>query len=121
METPVTQKHIDKLELKVEKIDDKVDKLKEDIFELKGDIKVYANDVRKHVAGDEKIISEVIPVIRSINDILPELKAITLYHQARKIQEQQDIIKKKKLKTNLTIAGAIVGIVTAVVGVFFRP
>jgi len=120
METLITQKHLDKLETKVEKLDDKVDQLKEDILVLRGDIKIYANDVRKHVAGDEKIIVEILPVIRSINEILPELRALTLEAEARRFNDKLEVERKKKLKTNLTIAGTIVGIMTAVLSFLFK-
>lgn len=120
MET-VTTKQFDKLEDKVEKLDDKVDDLKEDISVLRSDVRIYARDVRAHVAGDQKIISEILPTIESINVILPELKAIVMEANARRINQQIEAERKKKLKSDLTIMGTVVTIIAGIIGFFYKP
>lgn len=114
----INHKQFEKLEFRVEKLDDKVDQIKEDIIELRGDVKMYANEVKKHVAGDEKIITEVLPTIRSINTILPELQKLVLESHAKKISEKEQMTKKKKLKVNLAIVGSVVGTIIAIVSFF---
>lgn len=112
------EKQFQKLELRVEKLDDKVDKLKEDIFELRSDVKMYANDVNKHVAGDEKIVTEILPTIHSLNMILPDLQQILLENKAKKIQEEQNMNKKKKLQVTVAILGTVIGVVFTVLEFF---
>lgn len=116
----ITQKQIEKVELRVERLDDKLDAVREEVLELKSDVRMYANEVSKHVKGDEKIISEILPTIHSLNELLPELKGLVLKDKARQIQEQQDQKDRTKLKTNIGIVGGLVGLVMAILGYFFK-
>lgn len=107
-------KNFDRLEQRVEKIDDKVDQVKLDLTELRGDVKAYANEVKKHVEGDEKIISEIVPFIHSfnhfINNDLPNIKQLVLNEEARKIAQKESLIKKTNWKMNLSLVSAVIGI-----------
>ena len=110
-------KHIEKLELRVEKLDDKVDAIKEDIFELKGDVKAYAQEVRFHVAGDKKIITEILPTINAMSMILPELQRMSKENESRRVVDELREVKKAKLKSELTLVGVTISIATACYGV----
>jgi len=114
------QKQFDKIEMRVEKLDDKVDKLKEDIIELRGEVRVYAYEVNKHVAGDNKIITEILPVIHDIKRLLPELHLLAQKEQARQLVEKESEAYKKKVKTNLSIIGGLLAACATIFGMLFK-
>lgn len=108
-------KNLDRLEARVEKLDDKVDQVKDDLSELRLDVRAYAIEVKKHVEGDEKIISEIVPFIHSfnhfINNDLPNIKQLVINEEARKVLEKQSFVKKSNWKLNLSILTGILSIV----------
>lgn len=120
----MTQKQIDKLETRFERLDEKVDDLKFELVEVRSDIKMYAADVQKHVAGDEKIISEIVPILNQFRNFmdtdLRDLKTMAEYEKAKRIMQDQDKKKKAKLKTYLSIAAKVIAIVSVLAGLFFK-
>lgn len=115
-----TQKQFDKIEMRVEKLDDKVDSLKDDVVDLRNDVKRYANDVQRHVAGDAKIITEILPVIYDIRLLLPELHSIAQREQARRVTDAQNEAFKKRVKLNVSILAGFLAVVGTVFGMFFK-
>ena len=111
-----TQKQLEKFEVKVERLEDKLDNVKSDVQELRADVKMYANEVKKHVGGDEKIITEILPTIHTLNEVLPELQQLLLKDKAKQIQEQEETKNRAKFKQTVGIAGTIIGAVVAIMG-----
>ena len=116
----VNEKHFDKLEKKVEKLEDKVDSLKEDVSVLSTDIKHYAEQVKFHVAGDNKIINEVLPTLKELNLLMPELKQIVLERKSDEIQELKVDKQKNSLKTNLAIVSTVITVISGIVALIIK-
>ena len=113
------EKRLSRIEDKVEKLEDrlndKIEEVKSDIADLKSDVRLYAIEVQKHVEGDEKIISEIIPFIHSFNSFLnndmPAIRNIIIKEEAKKELEKQVIKKKSNWKLNLSLISGVLGIV----------
>jgi uncharacterized protein YaaN involved in tellurite resistance len=108
------EKRFDRLELRVDEIKDSVSEIKADmkiqnhsIEGLKIDLKDYTIEVKNHVAGDEKIITELQPLF----DVLPQLQKIANDHSFREESGKRNIelIKKWSLRFGfiLTVAGVL--------------
>lgn len=115
-----TQKQFDKIEMRVEKLDDKVDSLRDDVISLRNDVRMYSIDVQKHVAGDNKIITEILPVIYDIRLLLPELNAMAQREQARRITDAESETFKKKVKLNVSILAGVLAVFGTVFSLFFK-
>lgn len=113
------EKRLSRIENKVEKLEDrlndKIEEVKSDIADLKSDVRLYAIEVQKHVEGDEKIISEIIPFIHSFNNFLnndmPAIKDIIIKEEAKKVMEKETIKKKTNWKLNLSLISGAIGII----------
>ena len=116
----VNEKHFDKLEKKVEKLEDKVDSLKEDVIELSTNVSHYAQQVKLHVDSDNKIITEILPTLKELNLILPDLRAIVAEKRSDELQELKSTKTKNSFKLNLSIVGALIGIVTGIATFYFK-
>lgn len=113
------EKRLHRIENKVEKLEDKlndkIEEVKSDIADLKSDVRTYAYEVKQHVAGDEKIISEIVPFIQSFNTFLntdmPQIRQLIIKEEAMKEAEKQSIAKKNKWKLNISILSGVIGII----------
>lgn len=113
------EKRLSRIEDKVEKLEDrlndKIDEVKSDIADLKSDVRLYAIEVQKHVEGDEKIISEIIPFIHSFNDFLnkdmPAIRNLIIKEEVRKEMEVQVVKKKSNWKLNLSLIGGVLSVI----------
>jgi uncharacterized protein YqeY len=109
---------IARIEMRVDEIKDDVAELKADgkiqrevLRDIKDDIKNYNVTVKGHVAGDEKIISELVPLLK----ILPDM--ISDYNYNKKKKELRDE-RLKLYATKLGIISVSVGIIYTAVKLF---
>lgn len=124
MQSEVTQKQIDKLEDRFERLDDKVDNVKLEVVELRGDIKRYTSEVVKHVSGDEKIVTEIMPTLlifrNFVENDLQDIKDIILKEKAKEINEKEIVKTKESFKLTATIIATLAGIVATIIGIFHK-
>jgi len=95
------------------RLEDKVDRLKDDVTEVKVGLEVHSktmiekmNSFEDHIAGDNKIISHLKPVLEK----LPTIVEMAEEHTFRKRQEED---RKKKLasyKAKLTAVSITIGV-----------
>lgn len=120
----VSQKQIDKLEDRFERLDDKVDNVKLEVVELRGDIKRYTFEIIKHVDGDEKIVTEIMPTLlvfkHFIENDLQDIKHIILKEKAKEINEKETVKSKELFKMSATNVSIVVGIVISIVGAIYK-
>ena len=118
----VYQRQIDKLDDRFERLDDKVDNVKLEVVELRGDIRRYTSEIIKHVDGDEKIVTEIMPTLlvfkHFIEHDLQDIKEIILKERAREITAKESNKNKEAFKLTATIFATLAGIVATVIGVF---
>lgn len=112
----VTEKHFEKLEKKVEKVEDKVDSLKEDVIELSSNISHHIQMIKSHVDSDNKIITEILPTLRELNVLLPDLRNIVLEKKSDEIQDLKSTKVKNSWKLNLSIGTAIIALLGGIIG-----
>jgi len=113
------------LEYKVDKFEDKVDKfsydlteMKIDVTEMKGDIKQVNTKLdtsldvfRSHVAGDEKIISELTPM-------LPLLSSMVQDHDYKKQKRQRRREFLETWKLHISFVLTVLALGSAIYGFF---
>lgn len=120
----ITEKQFDKLESRVEKLDDKVDGIKIDVAELRSEVKIYTQEVTKHVGGDEKIVTEIMPAILAFQafckEDLPQIKAVILEKKAREINETNASKMRTFLQQKIVIVGGILTAISTAVGIWFK-
>ncbi len=118
----VYQRQIDKLDDRFERLDDKVDNVKLEVVELRGDIRRYTSEIIKHVDGDEKIVTEIMPTLlvfkHFIEHDLQDIKEIILKERAKEITAKENAKNKEAFKLTATIVATLAGIVATIVGVF---
>lgn len=109
---------IARIETRVDEIKDDVAELKADskihrevLKDIKDDIKRYNVEVKGHVAGDEKIISELVPLLKSLPDIISDYN-----YNKKKKQEREE--KLKLYGTKLGIISVSVGIIYTAIKIF---
>lgn len=120
----IFQRQVDKLEDRFERLDDKVDDVKLEVVELRGDLKRYTSEIIKHVDGDEKIITEIMPTLiifrNFVENDLKDIRDIILKEKAKEITEKQTTKTKESFKLTATIFATLAGIVATVVGVYHK-
>ena len=120
----IFQRQVDKLEDRFERLDDKVDDVKLEVVELRGDLKRYTSEIIKHVDGDEKIITEIMPTLmlfrNFVENDLKDIRDIILKEKAKEITEKQTTKSKESFKLTATIFATLAGIVATVVGVYHK-
>jgi chromosome segregation ATPase len=116
------QQQIDKLDDRFERLDDKVDNVKLEVVELRSDIKRYTSEIVKHVNGDEKIVTEIMPTLAMFRHFvetdLKEIKDIILKEKAKEINEKEVIKSKESFKLSATIFATVAGIVVTIIGIY---
>lgn len=120
----IFQRQVDKLEDRFERLDDKVDDVKLEVVELRGDLKRYTSEIIKHVDGDEKIITEIMPTLmifrNFVENDLKDIRDIVLKEKAKEITEKHTAKTKESFKLTATIFATLAGIVATVVGVYHK-
>lgn len=120
----VSQKQIDKLEDRFERLDDKVDNVKLEVVELRGDIKRYTFEIIKHVDGDEKIVTEIMPTLlvfkHFIENDLQDIKHIILKEKAKEINEKETVKSKELFKMSATNVSIVVTTIIAIIGAIYK-
>ena len=111
-----------RLEIRVDEIKDDVSELKADsklqresLKDIKDDIKQYTVEVKSHVAGDEKIISELVPLFDSLKHVLPE---IIEKHEYEKKKKQESDAKIKYWASRLGLVSLSIAIISWVLKTF---
>lgn len=101
---------MDQFDKRLDKLEQKVDAVKEDIMELKSDFKVHTALVKEHVTGDNKIISDLKPILAKLPDIVEIVEDYQFSKQARqrKMQAIADWTKK------LTLVSTAIGVIYAI-------
>lgn len=82
---------------RLERMEAKVDKLQENVSELHLDFKIHLKVIEEHVAGDQKIISEIQPLIQQF-----------------KYEQEQKVRAYKYLKVTGVITAIITGIISVI-------
>lgn len=118
------EKQFDKLEARVERLDDKVDAIKVDVAELRSEVKIYTQEVKKHVSGDDKIVTEIMPTLMMFQEFckndLPQIKEILLERKVNQINEANSIKTTSKVQQKVVIIGGILAAVSTAIGIWFR-
>lgn len=116
------QQQIDKLENRFERLDDKVDNVKLEVVELRSDIKRYTEEVTRHVGGDEKIVTEIMPTLllfkHFVETDLKDIKEIVLKEKASLINEEENKKKKESFINTTKVAASIAAFVATVIGIY---
>lgn len=96
------------------RLEHKVDEVKQEVSDLKLEIAVFTNEVKKHVAGDEKIINEIVPVLDQLKHFLdqdlPKLREVLIEREVKAHNEKSKILLKTKWKLNLSLIGGALSI-----------
>ena len=120
----VSQKQIDKLEDRFERLDDKVDNVKLEVVELRGDIKRYTFEIIKHVDGDEKIVTEIMPTLlvfkHFIENDLQDIKHIILKEKAKELNEKDSIKSKEMFHLSAKNVSIVVTLIIAIIGTIYK-
>lgn len=79
-------------EVRFQRMEDKIDSVKEDVTEvkievneIKSDIRNHMNKVEAHVAGDNKIINELQPILNKLPHIVEMAEE---YHVSKQIKKR---------------------------------
>ena len=105
----------DKLDKKVEEIDTKVDTLTVNGVRMETKFEYLTESIKKHVEGDEKIITEIQPLMQH----LPAIAEMAKDHAVRKeVEKQKEEGREKRIKL-LKYIGAPLVFVTVVITFIF--
>jgi archaellum component FlaC len=117
------QQQIDKLENRFERLDDKVDNVKIEIVELRSDIERYTDEIVKHVSGDEKIVTEIMPTLlvfkQFVETDLKDFREIILKSKFEEINQKEIQKKKESFISNTKIVGGVLTAIGAIIA-FYR-
>lgn len=100
---------MEQFDKRLDKLEQKVDSVKEDVMELKSDFKIHTTLIKEHVAGDNKVISDLRPILAKLPDIVEIVEDYQYAKQSRerKMQAIADWTKK------LTFVSTAIGVVYA--------
>lgn len=116
------QQQIDKLENRFERLDDKVDNVKIEVVELRSDIKRYTDEIIRHVGGDEKIVSEIMPTLlvfkQFVETDLKDIKEIILKDKANQVNQKEVEKKKQSFISTTKLIGGIAAAIATIVGIY---
>jgi len=94
-----------KVDNRIERIEDKLDKVQHDVIEMRIDMKHMLPKIEEHIAGDKKIINELIPVLEK----LPLIVEIAEIHQFQELKKKERNLKVKYWSTRLGLISIIIG------------
>lgn len=106
------------------KLEDKTSSIKEDLIELKADVKHTNTIMDAHIAGDQKIISELQPLFDSMPQFCEMVEDHVYKKRNQKEKKNNRVIRNLKLRTVslwVGIPATLVGTVTGMMkllGVF---
>lgn len=105
---------MDQFDKRLDKLEQKVDAVKEDVMELKSDFKIHTTLIKEHVTGDNKIISDLRPILAKLPDIVEIVEDYQFNKQSRqrKMQAVADWTKK------LTLVSTLIGVLYAALQFF---
>lgn len=90
------------MENRLERLEKKVDKVKDDIYDIKieissqrHDMKMHMDKIEEHINGDEKIISELQPVLAKLPNIIEMAEK---YNEDKIIKKRLEGVKAGFLK-----------------------
>ena len=103
----IDDRRFDRVELKVDKLNDDVIEIKSNIKNMSDRLDLHMEKVEAHVAGDNKIIYEIQPLLQQMPTIA---KIIQEYH-LEKLQSEQKLenMKRTSLAVGLVVAVVTVG------------
>jgi len=107
------------------RLEQRVDEIKDDVSELKSeskftkealqnlrvDIKDFTQQVKEHVAGDDKIVNQLIPIL----GVLPEVIEQFNFEKAKKVERNERI---KYYASRIGLVSLVVGLVLTVAKTF---
>jgi len=103
-----------RIEIKVDKIDEKVNGVKIDITELKSDMRQHMRVIEEHVAGDNKIIEHISPML----PIFPDLADMVKDYTFKKEKDSRRMAVMKLWSLRIGLAATTIGLLTALVSFF---
>lgn len=121
------------MENRFARIEKRVDEIKEDVALLKGeskfhtqmikefkdDLKQYTIEIKSHVAGDNKIINEISPLM----SVLPSIKQMIEEKQYKEKRKKERLEKAKIISKKITFIATIIGTlagITKILDYFFQ-
>lgn len=111
----------DRIEDRVEKMDDKIDHIKDELYGLKSDFKIFSHKIERHVAGDEKIITEIQPTLNDFRDFIRnDLPIIKELAKKELVKNEIDKMTTKKLHNWKLILGVVAAATSIVGGVVYK-
>lgn len=93
----------DRLESKIDKVNDDVTEVKVDMAEVKNMVKNTNEIMSEHIAGDNKIISQLAPILNELGDMVQD-------HTYNKMKKEERFDKLKLWSIRLSLFGTVVGI-----------
>ena len=97
-------------EIRFQRLEDKVDNVKEEVTEIKTDIRIHMSKIEEHVAGDNKIITHLAPLLEKLPTIIQVVEDYTF---EKRTKEERN----KKLTGVVKISAGITAVTTAIVSV----
>lgn len=94
-------------ESRFQRLEDKVDTLKQDVTEIKVNMKTHITKIEEHIAGDKKIISEWLPVVK----LVPQLQEVIQNHNFQKELNKKRIALVKNISALLGILFGIIKLI----------
>lgn len=89
---------------KLDKLEQKVDVLKEDMAELKADVKahiatsqVHMDVIKSHIAGDQKIINAIEPLIKELPDLVEIVRQYNFEKELKERRKEKLVLWTKRL------------------------
>lgn len=105
---------MDQFDKRLDKLEEKVDAVKEDVMELKSDFKIHTTLIREHVAGDNKVISDLKPILAK----LPDIVQIVEDYQYSKMNRQKKMEFIADWTKKLTFVSTAIGVIYAILQLF---
>lgn len=95
----------DKLDNKLDKVTDDVIEVKMDVVEIKTLLKISNNKMEDHIAGDNKVIDQLVPILGQLSEMVQD-------HVYNKTNSKKRSEKLKSVAIKLGIAGTILSMLT---------
>jgi hypothetical protein len=84
------------------RLEDKVDQVKDDVAELRTDFRVFSATIEQHVAGDNKIIDHIRPIISQLPEVLEIVQEYNL--EKRRKAKREASLKAWSLRASVVSA-----------------
>ena len=97
---------------KLDKLEHKVDAVKEDVAELKSDLKehistskIHMDVIKSHIAGDQKIINAIEPLIAELPELVQIVKDYRYEKEAKARKKESLVLWTKRFAFLTACAG----------------